>query len=263
MYNMTIFIKDNKIVELPISFKVKRPISKTITFEEAIVNVDEIENDPAVEPVIIPAQEITMEEFVEFDLSYEELAEEEFKGLGYSIAPDQPEYDPVWHKCVWIDNQWQLLPSKKAIHREVKWVRIRNRRNHLLNTTDEIIRQHIEDNQQIPSEWVEYRNALRNIPNVYETGEIDDVDLVAFPEMPHQFEQPLYKELYDKLNDENVIEALRINRNTLYQNLLDVKWKQLRNIENEISDSELDAQVQYLEDLIDEHMKDEMTPDPH
>ena len=260
---MTIFIKDNKIVELPISFKVKRLINKTIMCEETVVNVDEIENDPAIEPVIIPAQEITIEELMEFDLPYEELTEEEFKGLGYSIAPDQPEYDSVWHKCVWGGSEWKLTPSKKAIHREVKWVRIRNRRNHILNVTDEIIRQHVENNQSIPNEWVEYRNALRNLPNVYETGEINDADLVIFPVMPQQFEQPLYKELYDKLDDESVIEALRINRNTLYQNLLDIKWKQLRNIENQISDTELDERVQYLEDLIDEHMKDEITPDSH
>ena len=256
------FVKDNKIVEHSGIFTVNREVL-TEEVHPSYTWVDTVETSDTQSEIFVPEHTSQIYELRELEVPYNELTEQEIKNLGYTLVPDQPEYDPIWHKCVWVGHQWLTVPSKKAIHREVKWVRIRNRRNHLLNTTDEIIRQHIEDNQQIPSEWVEYRNALRNIPNVYETGEIDDADLVVFPEMPHQFEQPLYKELYDKLNDENVIEALRINRNTLYQNLLDVKWKQLRNIENQISDSELDAQVQYLEDLIDEHMKDVMTPDSH
>lgn len=233
-----LYLHNNEVVERPDSVSLLIPTEGT---------------DPEWEALNSP------EEF--YAITIESPSEQQLEQANYYALPDQPEHDLVREKCIWRNGKWLTVPSKKAIHREVKWIRIRNRRNHLLNTTDEIMRQHIEDNQQLPSEWVEYRNALRNIPNVYETGEIDDADLVVFPAMPHQFEEPLYKDLYNKLNDENVIEVLRVNRNTLYQNLLGIKWKQLRNIENEISDSELDAQVQYLEDLIDEHMKDEITQD--
>jgi len=237
---------------------IPKELPETITVQETVfeeVTHDVVTDENGIEETITVTE--TLGRNVETVLS-PPFTEEQLLKAGYVLATE-PEHDPVRENCIWRNGKWLTVPSKKAIHREVKWMRIRNRRNYLLNTTDEIIRQHIEDNQQIPSEWVEYRNTLRNIPNVYETGEIDDVDLVVFPEMPHQFEQPLYKELYDKLNDENVIEALRNRRNHLYQNLLDVKWKQLRNIENQISDSDLDAQVQYLEDLIDENMKDVMT----
>lgn len=167
---------------------------------------------------------------------------------------EKPEYDPIWHKCVWIDNQWQLLLSKKAIHREVKWIRIRNRRNFLLTTTDDLIRQFMENNESVSEEWTSYRKALRDIPNTYDIGDINDPDTVVWPDAPSEFNRELYEDLLNTINDFSVSENLRSNTQMKYNMLIAVKWRQLKNYENGVEDSALNDHINTLELLTSEDL---------
>jgi hypothetical protein len=184
------------------------------------------------------------------DLQYVEWDGQQYNVL-YNIKGQtpQPEYDPVWQICVWGETEWKLVPTKKAIHREVKWVRIRNRRNFLLTTTDDLIRQFMENNESISEEWASYRNALRDIPNTYETGDIDDADTVVWPVAPSQFNQTLYEDLLSTINDTSASEDLRTNPQIKYDLLIAVKWRQLKNYENGVEDSALNEYINTLESL--------------
>src|SRR6056300_322548 len=170
-------------------------------------------------------------------------SEEDITLSGYKPVPDQPEYDPIWHRCVWGGKEWKLIASKKAIHREVKWIRIRKHRNFLLTITDDLIRQFMENNESVSEEWASYRSALRDIPNTYETGNIDDVDAVVWPDAPSQFNQTLYEDLLNTINDDSVSENIRSNTQIKYDLLIAVKWHQLKNYENGIEDSTLNEYI--------------------
>jgi hypothetical protein len=104
----------------------------------------------------------------------EELTEEEINELVYSILPAQPEYDPVWHTCLWENNAWIVKLSEATIQRDDSWTRIRNIRNNLLDYTDTLVTSYSDEGTDIPQQLKDDRQALRNFPQTYMTGEIDD-----------------------------------------------------------------------------------------
>jgi hypothetical protein len=172
---MTIYIKDNQIVELPESFKIKRMVDKTVIFEEAVKYLEDES-----EPKIIPRHEAIIQKVEEFELPYEELTHWEFISLGYSIAPDQPEYNPVWQTCLWENNAWVVKPSEAAIQRDNAWASTLQHRQQLLNSTDYIVDEYDNMTAEDVQAWKDYRQALRDITQ-HRTGEIDDWRTVVWP----------------------------------------------------------------------------------
>jgi len=55
----------------------------------------------------------------------------------------------------------------------------RRKRDELLSECDWVIHRSIERKEEIPQQWIDYRQALRDLPNTYES-----VDDVVFPERP-------------------------------------------------------------------------------
>ena len=56
---------------------------------------------------------------------------------------------------------------------------IRKKRDELLSECDWVIHRSLERNEEIPQQWIDYRQALRDLPNTYES-----VDDVVFPLKP-------------------------------------------------------------------------------
>lgn len=66
-----------------------------------------------------------------------------------------------------IDNGWADItgswPPKQEITNEQLATKIRNERDQLLNETDWVVARAFEQGQEVPVEWKEYRQALRDI----------------------------------------------------------------------------------------------------
>jgi hypothetical protein len=104
---------------------------------------------------------------------------------GYKLAPEKPEYDPVWQKCVWVQNEWILSSSAAAVEREDAWINILKSRQELLDSTDYIVDEYNNMPEEDVQAWKDYRQALRDITQ-YHTGEIDDyLDVIVFEEPSH------------------------------------------------------------------------------
>lgn len=66
-----------------------------------------------------------------------------------------------------IDNGWEDIsdkwPPKETATNEQLAAKIKDQRNLLLNETDWVVARAFEQQQDIPSEWKDYRQALRDI----------------------------------------------------------------------------------------------------
>jgi len=166
-----LFIKDNKIVEHPDTFTVERYVTVEVTIPS---HIDVNTGDHTDTEILVPEHTTQGSIIQEFELPYNELTEGEIQILGYTLAPDQPEYDPVWQTCLWENNAWVVKSSEAAIQRDDGWTRIRNIRNSLLDYTDTLVTSYSDEGTDIPQQLKDDRQALRDFPQTYMTGEIDD-----------------------------------------------------------------------------------------
>ena len=95
---------------------------------------------------------------------------EEIADAGWTVAPDVPDFNALTHKPVWNSNtsQFDLEEiSQDEIDRHIarSWAGIRHERNELLAATDYIVIKATETGTSIPTEWAEYRQALRDLPD--------------------------------------------------------------------------------------------------
>lgn len=156
-----LYLQDNKITEKPNSIDLLVPISGA-DYEWAPQNDVE-------EPRIV---------------TFENPTDEQLSCAGYYKLPNQPEYDPVWQKCVWVRTEWTIIPSDAAKLRDKMWNDIRLMRDQSLIISDEIISDFITNNIDIPQEWKNYRQQMRDMPQIYMTGEINDYENIIWPERP-------------------------------------------------------------------------------
>ncbi len=105
--------------------------------------------------------------------------DEEIADAGWTLAPIVPQIDRKTHKVSWnattID--WDTVPLSEeeiANNHAGIWNGIRHERNERLAVTDYIVLRAYETAAAIPTEWADYRQALRDIPSAYE----DENDIV-------------------------------------------------------------------------------------
>lgn len=108
---------------------------------------------------------------------------------GYVLAPDKPD-DTDFLEYVWTGRDWLVEETEASKVRTQQWITIRKTRNEILTQTDVIIDTFIDNDEEILQEWIDYRTALRNLPQTYETGEIDDWQNVVFPSVNHTLPEP-------------------------------------------------------------------------
>lgn len=141
-----IYLKDNQIVTtLP---------ETIVTIEETIIDDEHTE-----------VSEITI------NFSDASISQKQYAGyIEVSDIPDHSDFEtPVWNGF-----EWKIKESESAKLRTEMWNRIRSIRNNLLVGTDEIADEYINNNVEIPQDVKDARQSLRDFPQVYETGEIDD-----------------------------------------------------------------------------------------
>jgi hypothetical protein len=175
-----LFIKDNKIVEHPGTFTVERYVTVEVTVPSYI---DVNTGDHTDTEILVPEHTTQGSIIQEFELPYNELTEGEIQILGYTLAPDQPEYDPVWQTCLWENNAWVVKSSEAAIQRDNAWTNILEVRQELLDSTDYIVNEYSTMSEEDVQAWKDYRQALRDITQ-YKTGEIDDWMTAVIPDSP-------------------------------------------------------------------------------
>jgi regulator of sigma D len=144
---MTYYIKNNVITTLP-EYVEYVDVSGTPEDSESIV--EEVERKLA-----------------------KECDSAELRMAGYDYVSDY-EYDPDFEKFVFENNEWVIHPTDAAIERDNAWPRIRNIRNNLLDYTDTLVMSYLDEGTDIPQQLKDDRQALRDFPQTYMTGEIDD-----------------------------------------------------------------------------------------
>jgi hypothetical protein len=91
----------------------------------------------------------------------------------YDVYPvseiSRPEYDARTHylkqsEFYQVDGKWQLHYTPEQLPYEQVANRIRAERDELLRLTDWIVSKSYESQSPVSQEWVEYRQALRDIP---------------------------------------------------------------------------------------------------
>src|SRR6056300_1080392 len=109
---------------------------------------------------------------------------EELADAGYTQVENQPEYDSRTQKIEWDTENvsWKvvdLTSEEIEVITNNQWKSIRSERDALLSVTDYIILSSLERGEPVPQVWKDYRQALRDLPQTYET-----VDDVIWPDKP-------------------------------------------------------------------------------
>lgn len=109
-----------------------------------------------------------------------DATEQQIENSGWMLAPIKPEEtDFIEYK--WNGSGWTEIETEASKLRTVKWKDIRQARNIRIADTDHIIQGFIDTQTEIPQDIKDYRQSLRDLPQTYETGEIDDWTNVEFP----------------------------------------------------------------------------------
>jgi hypothetical protein len=90
-----------------------------------------------------------LEDMSNYDLSDFQLAEEK-----PVVTPDQV--------LDWNGSSWVVRPANSA-EIEIKWASIRVKRDELLSASDVFVVRAYENNEPVPQETVDYRQALRDV----------------------------------------------------------------------------------------------------
>ena len=97
------------------------------------------------------------------------ISEEVAQSFGYSIVLNDPKpnYEELSHDIktsVVEEREDRWYQTWRVIQRPDADSRVRDKRNQLLGDTDWIVTRAYERNENIPSEWEIYRQALRDVP---------------------------------------------------------------------------------------------------
>lgn len=157
-----LYLHNNEVVKRPDSVSLLIPIEGTDPEWEALNSPDEF-----------------------YAITIENPSEQELEQANYYALPDQPEHDPVWQICVWVRNEWTIIPSDAAKLRDKMWENILKTRQDLLYSTDHLVYEYTNMSEENIQLWKAYRQSLRDITQ-YRTGEIDDWKLVVLPKSPYQ-----------------------------------------------------------------------------
>lgn len=114
-----------------------------------------------------------------------ELSEEQLKNLGFDGPYYYPDFVGGYQKVICDFDREELIvvdmsEDEKQKKISEKWETIRSIRNKLLNKTDWIVIQSIEKNEIVPSNYFNYRQELRDIPQKY-----SDPNEVVYPTIYH------------------------------------------------------------------------------
>lgn len=115
------------------------------------------------------------------------FTQEEIAEAGWVVAPERPDgdsFDYRTHKVFWNTetSEYEIAPlPEDEIARtiELAWRGIRSERQVMLDNTDFIVVKSLERGEPVPTEWVNYRQALRDITDT----DSDPRDIV-FPTQP-------------------------------------------------------------------------------
>ena len=123
---------------------------------------------------------------VDLTVTYETIAssnatEQQIESSGWILAPIKPE-ETDFVTVNWDGSNWVTEDSEAAKLRGEMWKAIRLARNELLSATDNLVKEYIEAGQETPIELINYRSYLRDIPQNFETGTIDDYVNAQVPE---------------------------------------------------------------------------------
>lgn len=96
--------------------------------------------------------------------------DEQIADAGWTVAPTLPTYDYETQVADWNaeTSQWDINPIPQEIldqRTEDGWRGIRHERGEILSQSDYMVIKATETGTAIPSEWLTYRQALRDITN--------------------------------------------------------------------------------------------------
>jgi hypothetical protein len=109
------------------------------------------------------------------------FSEELLARAGYVLVSDKPE-DTDFIVYTWGRSGWVAEDSEAAKLRAEMWAQIRHIRDLRLNSFDGYVQKYIDSNDDIPQDLIDCRTQLRNIPQTYITGEINDWENVIWPD---------------------------------------------------------------------------------
>lgn len=105
---------------------------------------------------------------------------QQIEDAGWISAPDKPEgTDFLEYK--WNGNDWEEAETEAAKIRTEMWKAIRSARDEFLKKSDILAQTYIDNNQDIPQDLIDYRQSLRDLPQVHENGSIDDWEDISVP----------------------------------------------------------------------------------
>jgi len=122
---------------------------------------------------------------VDLTVTYETIAssnatEQQIENSGWILAPIKPE-ESDFVTVNWDGSNWVTEDSEAAKLRTEMWQAIRLARNEFLTKSDSLVQNYIDNNQDIPQDLIDYRQQLRDLPQGYETGLIDDWKDITVP----------------------------------------------------------------------------------
>ena len=164
---------------------IPKELPETITIQETVfeeVTHDVVTDENGIEETITVTE--TLGRNVETVLT-PPFTEEQLSKAGYVLAPEKPA-DTALVKYEWFGNKWEGTPTKLGTFRTREWDSIILRRDTLLEVTDIAIADLTENGDDVPQDWEDYKQNLRDIPQLYKTGEIDDYENVIWPERPDE-----------------------------------------------------------------------------
>jgi hypothetical protein len=110
---------------------------------------------------------------------HEGKSEAELNALGFIICSEKPEIT-LGQKLWWENNQWVIVDPNQA-EIEIQWQTIKTESERRLAETDYKVIKAYEVQIPVEPEWVEYRQALRNVYN--NVGDINPF-AVDWPKKP-------------------------------------------------------------------------------
>ena len=162
---------------------IPKELPETITIQETVfeeVTHDVVTDENGIEETITVTE--TLGRNIETVLS-PPFTEEQLLKAGYVLAPEKPVQD-AFTDVTWGGTNWVIQISDAAKLRDKMWDDIRLMRDRSLIISDEIIKDFITNNIDIPQEWKDYRQQMRDIPQKYMTGEINDYENIIWPDRP-------------------------------------------------------------------------------
>ena len=112
------------------------------------------------------------------------FTEQEIAEAGWVIAPDYPSYDSNLQYSTW-DSESSTFVVNNYTDEELRetnsqiWQSIRSERDTILSATDYVVLRAYEAGTAVPTEWSEYRQALRDLPSTS-----DDPTSIIWPDKP-------------------------------------------------------------------------------